>query len=132
MIRKFTHRDMRRILEIESNSFPKSTYDRFAFFYLSRLYHFLVYKDEKILAYIIFDERNGHIASIAVDPLHRRKGIGRKLVEEVLKNCGRAWVEVRVSNKIAQAFYEALGFIDIGVVPNYYGDEDAHVMVRSR
>jgi len=38
MIRKFIHRDMRRILEIESNSFPKSAYDRFTFFYLSRLY----------------------------------------------------------------------------------------------
>ena len=132
MIRKFTHRDMRRILEIESNSFPKSAYDRFTFFYLSRLYQFLVYEDEKILAYIIFDERDGHIASIAVDPLHRRMGIGRKLVEEVFKNCGRAWVEVRVSNKTAQAFYEVLGFIKIGIVPNYYRDEDAHVMVRSR
>ncbi|VUT26144.1 MAG: putative N-acetyltransferase [Candidatus Methanolliviera sp. GoM_oil] len=132
MIRKFTHRDMRRILEIESNSFPKSAYDRFTFFYFSRLYQFLVYKDEKIIAYIIFDERNGHIASIAVDPLHRRRGIGTRLVEEVLKTCGRAWAEVRVSNKTAQAFYEVLGFIKIAVIPNYYREEDAHVMARSR
>ena len=92
----------------------------------------MVYEKGEILAYIIFDERNGHIASIAIDPLHRREGIGRKLVEEVFKNCGRAWVEVRVSNKTAQAFYEALGFIERGIVPNYYGNEDAHVMARLR
>jgi len=41
-------------------------------------------------------------------------------------------VEVRVSNKTAQVFYEALGFIKVAVIPNYYRDEDAHVMVRSR
>jgi ribosomal-protein-alanine N-acetyltransferase len=132
MIRRFTRRDMDRILEIESNSFPKSAYDRFTFFYLSRLYKFLVYEEGEILGYTIFDERDGHIASIAIDPLYRRKGIGRKLVEDVLKKCGRAWVEVRESNKIAQVFYEALGFIKIGIIPNYYGNEDARVMARSR
>jgi ribosomal-protein-alanine N-acetyltransferase len=132
MIRKFTYKDMKRILEIESNSFPKSAYDQFTFFYFSRLYQFLVYEKGEILAYIIFDERDGHITSIAVDPLYRRMGIGRKLVEEVFKRCGRAWVEVRVSDKTAQAFYDALGFIKTGTIPNYYKEEDAYVMVRSR
>lgn len=132
MIRKFSHKVIGRILEIESSSFPKSAYDQFTFFYFSRLYQFLVYEKGENFAYIIFDERDGHIVSIAVDPLHRRTGIGRRLVEDVFKRCRRAWVEVRASNKTAQAFYDALGFIKTGTIPNYYREEDAYVMVRSR
>ena len=39
---------------------------------------------------------------------------------------------MRKSNKTAQVFYKNIGFVDIGIIPNYYGDEDAHVMARSR
>jgi ribosomal-protein-alanine N-acetyltransferase len=129
IIRRFAHKDIKRILEIESRSFPKSAYDRFTFFYLSRSYPFLVYEDDKILGYIIFDDRDGHILSIAVDPLYRRRGVGSRLVERVIEKCGKAWIEVRASNKIAQSFYNSLGFAMIGVVPGYYGDEDAYVMI---
>lgn len=129
IIRQFAHKDILRILEIESLSFPKSAYNRFTFFYLSKLYQFLVYEeDNKVLGYIIFDERDGHILSIAVDPQYRRRGIGSTLVQRVFKRCGKAWLEVRTSNKTALSFYINLGFAKVGVVPNYYGDEDAYIM----
>jgi ribosomal protein S18 acetylase RimI-like enzyme len=41
-------------------------------------------KGEKILGYIIFS-RDGHILSIAVQPRHRRKGIGRELLQRTMK-----------------------------------------------
>ena len=131
-IRRFNRRDLKRILEIESKSFPKSPYNRLTFLYFSRLYpdSFLVYDRGKILAYIIFDPRDGHIASIAVDPLYRKQGIGTVLMKEVFKRCGGGWVEVRQKNKDAQEFYRHLGFVRSGVIKNYYGSEDAWVMVK--
>jgi ribosomal protein S18 acetylase RimI-like enzyme len=132
MIRRFEPHDIERILEIEVESFPKSAYGRFTFFSFSELYpdSFLVYEEDGIKAYIIFDQRNGHIISIAVDPLCRRKGIGRALAFEVIKKCNKAWVEVRTSNEIAQAFYRSLGFATLGIIPGYYEDEDALVMAQ--
>jgi ribosomal-protein-alanine N-acetyltransferase len=101
IIRQFNHKDIKGILKIESNSFPKSAYGRFTFFCLSKLYRFLVYDKDEILGYAIFNPGDGHIISIAVDPQHRRRGIGKKLMTEVFSQSETAWVEVRGSNKVA-------------------------------
>ncbi len=138
MIRTFSLDDLNRILEIEHQSFPKSPYDWATFLQLYALYPetFLVYieaspktKREEILGYIVFS-KDGHIISIAIDPKHRRRGIGKKLVEEVLKSprIKRVWAEVRRSNYGAQSFYLRMGFQIIGEVSNYYGNEDALVV----
>ncbi|MGB9627930.1 MAG: GNAT family N-acetyltransferase [Thermodesulfobacteriota bacterium] len=138
MIRPFSIEDLSRILQIEHQSFPKSPYDWATFIHLHTLYPetFLVYvetlskaKREEILGYIVFS-KDGHIISIAIDPKHRRRGIGKKLVEEVLKSpwIKRVWAEVRRSNHGAQNFYLRMGFQIIGEVPNYYGNEDALVV----
>jgi ribosomal-protein-alanine N-acetyltransferase len=128
------------ILGIEKEAFPKSPYSRFIFLYYAHIYpdNFLVYVYtdpetglKKIVGYIIFYPQ-GHIISIAVDPAYRRRGIGTELVEEVLKRTkGRARVEVRESNEVAKRFYTRLGFAVQAVIPEYYGDEDARVMVRT-
>ena len=133
MIRLFTPSDMDRILEIEAQAFPKSPYSRriFTSLYQANPATFLVYGEEKILGYLVYTPE-GHIVSIAVDPPHRRKGIGTQLVMEVFrKSTGEfIWVEVRETNTGAQAFYEKLGFRKKVIVPRYYGTEDAFIMVR--
>ncbi|MHC1567948.1 MAG: ribosomal protein S18-alanine N-acetyltransferase [Candidatus Syntropharchaeia archaeon] len=132
MIRKFRKSDLRRILEIEKEAFPKSPYDIFTFSYFYRIYpdFFLVHEEREITGYIIFNPEDGHIASIAVHPDYRRRGIGTKLVEEVFKRTGRkAYIEVRESNKGAQEFYKKIGFRKKGIISKYYGSEDAIVMV---
>jgi ribosomal-protein-alanine N-acetyltransferase len=133
MIGLFTPSDMDRILEIEAQAFPKSPYSRsmFTSLYQSNPATFLVYGEEEILGYLVYTP-DGHIVSIAVDPCHRRKGIGTQLVREVVRNSTGEfiWVEVRETNTGARAFYETLGFRKKGVVPRYYGTEDALVMVR--
>jgi ribosomal protein S18 acetylase RimI-like enzyme len=43
---------------------------------------------------------------------------------------GDAIVEVRVSNEMARAFYRHLGFVTQGIIPMYYGDEDAVLMTK--
>jgi ribosomal-protein-alanine acetyltransferase len=133
MIRIFTPSDIDRILEIEAQAFPKSPYSSgiFMSLYRSNPTTFLVYEEEEILGYLIHTPE-GHIISIAVDPRHRRKGIGTQLVEEVLRNSTGEfiWVEVRETNAGAQVFYEKLGFRKKGIVPKYYWTEDAYIMIR--
>ena len=133
MIRIFTPADMDRILEIEAQAFPKSPYSRRIFMnlYRSNPTTFLVYEEGEILGYRVYTPE-GHIISIAVDPRHRRKGIGTQLVREVFRNSTGEfmWVEVRETNAGAQVFYEKLGFRKKGVIPRYYWTEDAYIMVR--
>jgi len=136
MIRKFKSKDLEEILRIEKKAFPKTPYDEPIFVYYTQIYpdNFLVYVEEssdKIFGYIIF-RPGGHIVSIAVDPMYRRKGIGTKLMDDVLKvSNGNAKVEVRESNKIAQMFYKKLGFFQSGSIIGFYDNEDAIVMIYS-
>jgi ribosomal-protein-alanine N-acetyltransferase len=138
MIRPFSFSDLDRILQIERQAFPKSPYDWTTFINLHWLYSetFWVYMDtesgraeKQILAYLIFS-RDGHIISIAVHPQHRRRGIGKKLLEKAIDayHLRKLWAEVRKSNEGAQTFYLRMGFQIIGVVPNYYGNEDALIV----
>lgn len=76
-----------------------------------------------------------HIATIAVHPEYRALGIGKKLLAVILEDCRRqgmasATLEVRASNRIAQAMYQNFGFEVKGVRPKYYKDnlEDALIM----
>jgi len=138
MIRPFSLSDLDHILQIELQSFPKSAYNRATFIHLYYYYPetFWVYvnpafdrKEGQILGYIVFTEE-GHIVSIAVYYLHRRKGVGKELLERAmhLPHLKKVWAEVRKSNQGAQAFYLKMGFQITGVVPNYYGNEDALIM----
>jgi ribosomal-protein-alanine N-acetyltransferase len=137
MIRPFSLSDLEQILQIEHQSFPKSPYDWATFVNLCSLYPetFLVYigktqdRKEEIWGYIIFSQ-DGHIISMAVHPHHRRKGIGKELLERTLNapRLEKVWAEVRKSNQGAQAFYLRMGFQITGIVPKYYGSEDALIV----
>ncbi len=138
MIRSFSFSDLDRILQIEGQSFPKSPYDWATFINLYWLYPktFWVYVDTErdqeenpLRGYIVLSQ-DGHIISMAVHPQHRRRGIGKQLVERALKilRSKNLWAEVRKSNQGAQAFYLKMGFQIIGEIPNYYGNEDALIV----
>ncbi len=82
--------------------------------------------------------KKGHVISIAVLQEYRRRGIGRALMENVMKvlkekyGVHEVYLEVRVSNTPAINLYKKLGFSIIRVVPGYYHDgEDAYIMARS-
>ena len=87
------------------------------------------------LVWVIADEL--HLVSFAVDPVHRRRGIGQALLDAVLATpqAARANVmtlEVRTNNQPAIDLYHRNGFIDIALRPKYYPDtkEDAIVMLK--
>lgn len=77
------------------------------------------------------------LLNIGVAAAHQRKGLGRKLLREMLelahaKKMRRIFLEVRLSNTAAAALYRSAGFAEIGVRRGYYqnlnGSEDALVM----
>jgi len=86
-----------------------------------------------IVVWIILDE--AHIATIAVEPEYRGKGISQELlatvlIEAIQKGARIATLEVRAHNAIAQALYQRFGFMVVGRRPRYYRDdnEDALIM----
>ena len=75
-----------------------------------------------------------HLLNVAVHPSRRGGGIGRQLVEAVIREAraSRArtmFLEVRAGNMAARRLYRTLGFRDLGVRRGYYGPgQDAIVM----
>ena len=107
--------DINGVLEIEQMSFP-TPWPRDAYYHElreNRLACYLVAQEtHRIVGYagmwVILDE--AHVTTIAVDPVHRRRRIGERLlvalIDEAMKR-GARWVtlEVRKSNYGAQTLY---------------------------
>ena len=70
--------------------------------------------------------------NIAVADSHRRRGIAKMLVEELIRQLDayQLSLEVRASNAPAIALYETLGFHQVGLRRNYYRNpkEDALIL----
>lgn len=78
---------------------------------------------------------DAEIESLAVTTAWRRRGIARRICEDLLgwaraRRSRQASLEVRVSNAGARALYESLGFRVVAIRRGYYRDpeEDALVM----
>ena len=83
-----------------------------------------------------FDAQRAHLVLLAVEPAHRRRGLGGALVSWLEKIAclgaiARIQLELRVDNEGARAFYESLGFCVTELRRGYYGRrEDAISMAR--
>lgn len=80
-------------------------------------------------------DEEGHLGNLAVAPEHRRCGVARALVDDLIAAARRRGtrtlaLEVRVGNFAAQALYRAHGFRLAGLRRGYYRDtgEDALLM----
>ena len=84
---------------------------------------------------MLFSLDDGHVTTIAVDPLWHRGKIGTRLLLHLLRRgvadgAKNFTLEVRISNEGAQALYRHFGFAPAGVRKGYYVEtnEDAIVM----
>lgn len=78
-----------------------------------------------------------HITSVTIACDYRGRGVGRRLVEYIMRTAGdlgltEATLEVRESNRHAFNLYKSMGFEVIGRRKGYYRktNEDALVMAR--
>ena len=140
MIRVMTVEDLDQVMLLElacfsvpwtQESFKKELTE-------NKLAHYIVIEEEnQIVGYggvwYIVDE--GHITNVAIHPDHRKKGLGKQLVDAmkdmaIQNEIILMTLEVRVSNVAAITLYERMGFLEAGIRPKYYTDnqEDALIM----
>lgn len=132
--------DVPAVHRIEAASFPTPWPD-YAFrqeIQTNRLAHYLVVKaGGETIAYggmwLMVDE--AHVTTFAVLPGWRRRGVGARLMLEMMRlaehvNARVVTLEVRLSNREARALYGRFGFKPVGIRPRYYSDnnEDALIM----
>jgi len=83
-----------------------------------------------------YAEDRAHLNLLAVTPAHRRRGVGRRLLqwlEQTALTAGSFLIglELRAGTEPARAFSRALGYRELGEIRGYYqGVEDAVRMVR--
>ena len=75
------------------------------------------------------------VHTVGVDPAYQGRGIGRRLLDELLNFAGDAVVhlEVRTDNAAALGLYRSVGFTEVGLRRRYYrvSGADAYTMRRS-
>jgi len=148
-VRAMQQSDIPRVLEIDQQSFsmpwPLSAYK----YELDENQDSLLWVAEigstetdrtvigMVVVWFIVDE--AHIATLAVDPEYRQRGVAKDLLRwalkaVVLKGFRIATLEVRIHNLAAQNLYRAFGFQVVGSRPRYYRDnnEDALIMTVER
>ncbi len=132
--------DIDSVLEIERMSFT-TPWARDAYLHElkdnRRACYLVAWEFHRVLGdagmWVVLDE--AHVTTIAVDPLHRWRRIGKRLLAALIgearrRRARRVTLEVRKSNIGAQSVYRKYGFKDIGIRKGYDSDnrEDAIVM----
>ncbi|OJT21502.1 ribosomal-protein-alanine N-acetyltransferase [Archangium sp. Cb G35] len=148
LIRRMTREDLPAVMDLEKASFRNPWSFELLQRELSHDWSVIFLLEEPLpeggkrllgisIFWIVHDEV--HVLNVATAPEHRRRGVGRELMEATLaegraRKCSLATLEVRKSNEAAINLYKSFGFRAVGVRPNYYVDEgqppeDAIVMV---
>ena len=96
--------------------------------------------DNNIIGYIVgkwYTETRFHIMTFAVDKTYRRHGVGKRLMNDIVKYAStqhkpeKITLYVQIENKIAIEFYKSQGFTDINLKKNYYGSKShAYMMTK--
>jgi [ribosomal protein S18]-alanine N-acetyltransferase len=143
-LRPFEARDLPELVRLDASCFaPQISYSRAELYYFVRHPRSTTTVAERggeIVGFCVVDwklesgRKLGHFITIDVAPELRRNGLGRLLMqtgESCLADMGCIGValEVATDNQAAQAFYERLGYQQVGRIPGYYaGGTDALVM----
>lgn len=140
MIRKATLSDVLPIARLEKEIFPEPLSESFLYdeIALNPFAYYIVYEENHdIIGYMGLRAVDEHaeVMNFAVSKLHQRMGIGTAILEHAMAHLKSIHVsiltlEVRRSNKSAQALYEKFGFKKSHVRKDYYLTEDAIVYVK--
>ena len=133
-------RHLRAVLHIEAQVYPRpwslSLFMSELALRSSRLYT-VARVDGVVVGYagLMLSGEDAHVTTLAVDPQWHRRGVASRLLAlmaraAVERGARHLTLEVRVSNRAAQALYRKFGFCPAGIRRNYYVEtrEDALVM----
>ena len=133
-------RHLRSVLRIEAQVYPRpwtlSLFMSELALRSTRAYHVAKAKGI-VVGYsgLMFSGADAHVTTIAVDPAWHRHKVGTRLMLNMAwmarrRGARNLTLEVRVTNRIAQALYYRFGFQPAGIRKNYYAEthEDALVM----
>lgn len=140
-IREMQFDDLDGVMEIENVNFSKPWTETGFFTFLIRddTLFLVAAEDDEILGYcgIVMAQDEGDITNVSVVKKLQNKGIGQRLIRELLertksRGVQKVFLEVRVSNQQAIHVYEKMGFEQISIRKNYYEApvEDGLVMVH--
>jgi ribosomal-protein-alanine N-acetyltransferase len=139
-LRKMHKNDIAHILTIEAKNYQFPWNENvFKDCFTAINYSCWVCEDgENIIGYAVLSVGAGeaHIINISVDPQSQGLGVGRKIMQHLIKIAGKKaetlFLEVRPSNHRAINLYNQLGFNQVGLRKNYYpairGREDAVIL----
>lgn len=144
MIRTATPDDLAAIMAIENASFPTDAWPEYAMAAELESPHgrYIVAEEgeeeHRIHGYAglrhLAGGADSDVQTIAVAAEARGKGLGRKLLTELLKtakerNAREVFLEVRADNPVAQRLYESEGFVEIGRRARYYQPDDVDAVI---
>ena len=142
VIRPMEIDDLKKVLEIEEQSFPVPWTHGLFFSELTRnryARYFVLDKDNEVVGYLGLWHKGSsfHITNIAITEILRRKGYGRKLLKFVEKiadihKIKKISLEVGSSNRIAQDMYRKYGYKVIRVLINYYQEEKEDALIMEK
>jgi ribosomal-protein-alanine N-acetyltransferase len=139
--RRMKEKDLEEIVIIEKESFS-DPWDYNAFksdLNNEHSYSVVALQNDDIIGYGILYIVAGElqIGNFAVAAAFRRQGVGSKLMTEIVRiaeerKCDFIYLEVRESNKPAQALYTSFGFTSVGRRVGYYHSprENAILMAK--
>jgi ribosomal-protein-alanine N-acetyltransferase len=145
-LRSFQEQDVAGLHKLDQVCFPREiAYSKAELRYFlthPRCSCWIAEEESKLAGFVIVERasRNGrltgHIVTLDVDPVERRRGLGTLLMqtaEEQMKEegAGAMSLEEAESNSAAREFYQRLGFATTGRILKYYaGRVDAEVMEK--
>jgi ribosomal-protein-alanine N-acetyltransferase len=139
VLRKVSQKDHDKVIRISIESFPEEDAEEIIKSLFDIEHFYVAVIGEEVVGFVafgIYSIRTTHIMILAVDPAHRRKGVGTKLLERTLEISSLLPItlvrlEVRLTNTGAVKFYEEHGFKISGTIEQYYDDlSDAYLMIR--
>ncbi|MBN1455287.1 MAG: ribosomal protein S18-alanine N-acetyltransferase [Methanomicrobia archaeon] len=138
-VRQFETADINRVIGIEVASFLDGDAPLYLELHEEWPQGFLVAELEgTVIGFIVLvltPEGDGRIFALAIDARYRGRGVGRTLLKAAFnilrkRKIGYVRLEVRLSNHVAQQLYRSTGFMEIGLVPYYYKDGEAAIVMR--
>ena len=129
VIRKMQKSDLIQVCEIEKDNFSLPWSEKSFLESMGRedTVFLVACVEEEIAGYIgcYCIAGTGEITNVAVKLSHRRRGIGKKLLEKLYEegkchDTAEYMLEVRESNDAAISLYSAHGFVKEGIRKNFY------------